>query len=90
MKYVYLVEFRDLNRRTDRFELYRTEVYSSAQKALGCVTNVMDINGAYNIEDDPTYLLDDKELQRIDYSTIANTDKVHMRMRMIVTKTEVR
>ena len=90
MKFVYLVEYRQLNKRTNQFELYRTEVYSSAQKALGCVDQSMDINKAYNIQDDPTYWLDEKELQRVDYSTIANTDEVEMRLRMIVTKVELR
>ena len=90
MKFVYLVEYRQLDRKTNRFELYRTEAYSSAQKAINNVHQSMDINGAYNIEDNPTYYLNENELMHVDYSTIANTEKVHMRLRMIVTKVEVR
>lgn len=90
MKFVYLVEYRQLDRKTNRFELYRTEVYSSAQKAINNVHQSMDINKAYNIEDNPSYYLNENELMNIDYSTIANSDNVEMRLRMIVTKTEVR
>ena len=89
MKFVYLVEYRQLNKRTNMFELYRTEVYSSKAKANRNVDQSMEINKAYDIDEDKTSYLGEN-IRRVDYSTIANSDNVEMRLRMVINKVEVR
>ena len=89
MKFVYLVEYRQLNKRTNMFELYRTEVYSSKAKANRNVDQSMEINKAYSIDEDKTSYLGEN-IRRVDYSTIANSDNVEMRLRMVINKVEVR
>ena len=89
MKFVYLVEYRQLNKRTNMFELYRTEIYSSKAKANRNVDQSMEINKAYDIDEDKTSYLGEN-IRRVDYSTIANSDNVEMRLRMVINKVEVR
>ena len=71
------------------FELYRTEVYSSKAKANRNVDQSMEINKAYDIDEDKTSYLSEN-IRRVDYSTIANSDNVEMRLRMVINKVEVR
>ena len=54
------------------------------------VEQSMEINKAFNINDDKTFYLSERDIKRVDYSTIANVEEIEMRLRMIVTKTEVR
>ena len=88
MKFIYLVQYRQLNGATQRFELYRTEAYSSKVKAFDNVNNSMEVNKAYNIEEQVTVL--DEVLRNVDYYTRENCDRVECKLRMIIEKVELR
>ena len=92
MKFVYLVERRQLSSTTNYFELYDTEIYSSLKKAKGAVENSIECNKGYNIDrDDSTYL--GENLGRVDYTSLGwgrDDERVEMRLRLVIIKKEVR
>ena len=93
MKFVYVIEFRELSRTTNCFELHRTEIYSSKIKAQNSVENIMECNKAFNINEDTTSYLGEKDIRRVNYSSLGwgrDDARVEMRLRLIINKLELR
>ena len=87
MKYIYLVETREL--KNDKFELYRTEAFSSKKKAVADMENIITCNKGYDIKVDDS----DDVLPMLDYTTLGwgrDDARVEMRLRMIITKKELK
>ena len=89
MKYVYELEFRQLNVYTKFFEVYRTELYSSLRKAKKTLENVIEVNKGYSINYDKSFYLSET-IARVDYLTIENTQRKETNERLIISKKELR
>ncbi len=92
MKFIYLIEYRQLNSSTNCFELYNTDAFSSLKKARASVENSIECNKGFDIKRDTTSYLEEN-LGRVDYSSIGsgyNHAKVEMRLRLIINKKELR
>lgn len=90
MKYVYVVETSDLNRHTNRYSVYRMEVFSSLKKAQSEVAESIKVNKGYDIE--TTDFLG-KNADEVDYFVdykCLNSDGKEMKVRYRVRKKEVR
>jgi hypothetical protein len=92
MKYVYLLERRQLNSTTNRFELYDTDAFSSLKKAKDSVENSIECNKGYDIQrDDDSYLRDNGGC--VDYTSLGwgrDDERVEMRLRLVIIKKELR
>lgn len=82
----YKVEFRQLL--DGKFELYRSEYYTSKAKALACVDDVLEINSAYCVND--TNLWSRENIRIVDYNSNAVSSGECVRLRMCVNKIELR
>jgi hypothetical protein len=92
MRFIYLVEKRQLNNTTNCFELYDTEAFSSLKKAQAAVENSIECNKGFDINRDTTSYLE-KNLGRIDYTSLGwgrDDARVEMRLRLIINKKELR
>jgi hypothetical protein len=92
MRYVYLLERRQLSRTTNCFELYDTEAFSSLKKAKASLENSIECNKGFNIDRDISSYLEEN-LGRVDYSSIGHgrdDERVEMRLRLIINKVELR
>ena len=91
MRYVYLLERRQLNDYTNRYEFYDTEAYGSLKKLEAGLDNSMECNKAFNIEfDDYKW---SNVLRTVTYSTmghLSETEQKEMRLRMVLKKIELR
>jgi hypothetical protein len=90
MRFIYLVERRQLNNTTNCFELYDTEAYSSLKKAKDAVENSIECNKGYDTSIS-TYL--GENLGRVDYTSLGwgrDDARVEMRLRLVITKKELR
>lgn len=88
MKYVYILEKRQQNNNGE-FIVYNHEAFSSMKKAEAAIENIVDCNNGYNRSEGFNY----KEIglvRSLDYSSNANSEGVHMRLRLCILKLEVR
>ena len=93
MKFIYLVESRQLNKTTNQFDiLCYTDAYSSLKKAKAGIENSIECNKGYDRYDDTTSYLE-RNLGRIDYTTLGygrDDTRVEMRIRLIINKVELK
>jgi hypothetical protein len=100
MKYVYLIEHRELDKSTQRFNITRTEVFTSLKKARASVDNSILCNKGYNVSmgyyfcRNKNESFEHKDMQDVtDYTTLGwgyDDARVEMRLRLIINKKELR
>jgi hypothetical protein len=87
MKFVYLLEYRQLNKLRTKYELYNTDVFSSKAKIESTVKNIIEVNKGYCVSDDN--IIFGNCFKNITY-TCLSTDKKVMNMMLILTKKELK
>ena len=95
MKFVYVILKGDLNYRTNRFDFYNTQVFTSKAKASASADNSILCNGGYDIEDEEDFAYDKRKWGKTyTYNCLSyaekEDDKQHMRIRLVLSKVEIR
>jgi hypothetical protein len=94
MKFVYVILKGDLNQRTNRFDFYNTQVFTSKAKAIASADNSILCNGGYNIEEEEDLYYDKRKWNKTyTYSCLSyaekDEDKQDMRIRLVLSKVEI-
>jgi len=87
MKKVHIVETGTLNEKTNTFQFYRTEPFSSRKKAEDDVNNIIEEVGGTGVEREAGLANESDEL--ITYNCLS-TDNNPMKVRKVIKTLEVR
>jgi len=91
MRYIYLLERRQLNENTNRYEFYDSEAYSSLKKLEFGLENSMECNKAFNVDVDGYKW--SNVIKTVSYSTmghLSETEQREMKLRMVLKKVELK
>lgn len=85
MKKVYFLQKSQLNKRTDRFEYFTFEIFSSKKAMLHYVQNSIDVNKGFDIVKEVNEYLSSDVLESsiVEYKCLS-TDGIQMKLRYIL------
>tara|TARA_R110000803_G_scaffold210835_1_gene284215 strand:+ start:71525 stop:71791 length:267 start_codon:yes stop_codon:yes gene_type:complete len=87
MKFVYLLEFRQLMKKSNQFELYQTYAFSSLRKIESAVMNIIENNQGIITDNDYMKPFDD-QIKIVEYKCLS-TDLNWIKMRLILVKKQI-
>jgi len=88
MRYVYILKVGSWDKATQSFNFYDVIPFSSKKGIRHGVKNMMEVNKAYDIENNYTHYLTD-DYKMVTYKCLS-TDGKEMRVRYVLTKKELK